>query len=86
MPPFNYGETPLNDVNKKRITRPPVELEKGVIYEGEWDEKGLRDGRGVQTWPNGSFYEGYFVDDCADIKGRLIHSDLDLYEGEWKRD
>ena len=47
LPPFDYGPDPLNDTNIKRITRPPVELNNGVIYKGEWDENGLRNGRGL---------------------------------------
>ena len=47
LPLFDYGQTPLNDTSIKRMIRPAVELENGTIYEGEWNEKGLRDGRAI---------------------------------------
>ena len=31
-------------------------------------------------------FEGYWKDGTANLKGRLIHSDGDAYEGEWKDD
>ena len=35
----------------------PYRFRSGAIYEGDW--KGmLRDGWGVQTWPDGARYEG----------------------------
>jgi len=37
----------------------PYRFRSGAIYEGDW--KGmLRDGWGVQTWPDGARYEGTF--------------------------
>ena len=43
----------------------------------------MRDGYGVQTWPDSSRYEGEWVEDKANGKGKLIHADGDIYEGEW---
>jgi len=40
-------------------------------------------GRGIQTWANGSYYEGYWREDKTNILGMLIHPDGDKYEGEW---
>jgi hypothetical protein len=59
----------------------PIELEDGSIYIGEWNEEGERHGRGVQFWPNGSKYEGYWQHNAANGRGRLVHSDGDVYEG-----
>ena len=42
-----------------------------------------RHGRGIQIWPDGSIYEGYWRDNKANIIGRLLRSDGDLYDGEW---
>ena len=47
LPSFDFGDPPLYDTSVTRIKRPPVELNDGVIYDGEWDEKGLRDGRAI---------------------------------------
>lgn len=32
---------------------------------------------------DGSIYEGEFKDDLYNGKGRLIHADGDVYEGDW---
>merc|ERR1712032_630871 len=64
-----------------------VENEQKVIYYGEWDsKKNKRHGRGIQIWPDGSRYEGYWKDDKANYQGSLMHADGDLYEGEWLDD
>ena len=62
-------------------------LENGVQYEGEW-LKGtqIRQGQGIQIWPDGSLYEGYWADNKANGRGRLIHADGDVYDGEWRDD
>ena len=62
------------------------QLENGARYEGEWDEAGCKDGRGIQLWVDGSVYEGYWMNDKANGRGRLIHADGDVYDGEWKED
>lgn len=41
-------------------------------------------GRGVLTWPDGSKYEGYFIEGRREGRGRFTSSDGDIYEGEWK--
>jgi len=40
---------------KERTKFPPITLDKGAIYEGEW-LLGMRDGIGKQVWPDGSMY------------------------------
>lgn len=73
---------------KTRIQRPLVTLDDGSIYQGEWDEKtNLKDGKGIQIWPDGSRYDGLWVDDQAEGYGRLISvSSQVVYEGYWKGD
>ena len=68
------------------ITRGPYELDNGAIYKGQWTKDGLRQGKGIQIWQDGSKYEGYWANDMANDKGRLIHADGDIYEGEWFND
>lgn len=63
-----------------------VEFANGGVYEGDWDDKLKRHGYGIQKWPDGSKYEGYWKSDRANGFGKLYHSDGDLYEGEWLDD
>lgn len=85
LEPFRYEPAPPPD-GKTRIRRANMVLDNGAEYEGEWDEEGCKDGRGVQTWVDGSLYEGYWRQDKANGRGRLIHADGDVYDGEWKND
>ena len=57
-------------------------------YKGQWKKgKGtIRHGKGIQIWPDGSMYEGWWRDNKADGKGRLIHGNGDVYEGMWVND
>ena len=60
-----------------------VVMDDHAHYEGEWLVGGdkIRQGKGTQIKPDGSIYEGYFVANKANGKGRLIHANLDVYEG-----
>ena len=44
-------------------------------------KKKERHGFGILIWPDGSKYVGYWKHDKANGKGRLIHSEGDIYEG-----
>ena len=46
----------------------------------------MRSGYGVQEWPDGSKYHGYWENDKANGKGKLYHASGDIYDGEWKDD
>ena len=86
---FNYERDapPASEtVGLELIMRQPYELDNGAIYQGQWTKEGLRHGKGVQVWKDGSKYEGYWKNDMANGRGRLIHSDGDVYEGEWLND
>ena len=76
---------PLKD-NIKALFLPNVEYTNdNSEYLGEWDPlSGKRHGRGIQKFPNGAKYEGYFQDDQASLKGKLTHPNNDTYEGGWK--
>lgn len=59
---------------------PDIQLENGAVFKGEW-KNGMRDGIGIQQWPDGSKYEGEWLEDKAHGKGTLVHADGDIYEG-----
>lgn len=48
------------------------------------ESKLVKHGFGVQAWPNGSFYIGFFKDSKRHSHGRLIFENGDFYEGEWQ--
>ncbi|CAD8163462.1 unnamed protein product [Paramecium pentaurelia] len=73
----------MNCNERKKL--PPIQLESGAVYEGEW-KNGMRDGFGKQKWPDGSIYEGEWVEDKSSGRGKLTHADGDVYDGEWKND
>ena len=80
--PFAWDE---NDGLSKEMCK-PRRLETGGIYMGQFDVQGLKSGRGIYVWDDGSKYIGYYDKGKATGKGRLIHVDGDIYEGQWKDD
>ena len=84
LPSFDY--TKFKPDPKVRLSKPKRILDNGNEYEGEWDEEGKRDGRGVLHWVDGGIYEGYFANDMANGLGRMIHADGDMYDGNWVND
>ena len=56
-------------------------LENGAVYQGEWlVNENQKDGRGVQIWPDGSRYDGFWRDGMANGYGRLVHAEGDVYD------
>ena len=41
----------------------------------------IKQGRGIQSWSDGSTYEGYWINDKANIRGKITHSHGEVYEG-----
>jgi len=41
----------------------------------------MRDGTGVQIWPDGAKFEGEWKENRAHGYGKFTHADGDLYEG-----
>ena len=73
---------PLKD-GIKVILKPLQFDEDGACYSGEWDEEGNKHGRGIQLWPDGSKYYGYWIKNKVNKRGKLVHIEGDVYEGEW---
>lgn len=44
----------------------------------------MKEGYGIQTWPDGSVYEGDWLKNEANGKGKFIYANGDVYEGSWK--
>ena len=93
---FPFDDRLINDGVPKMVVG-PQEIENGAIYYGHSNnDKQERHGFGMQIWPDGSKYVGYWKNDKANGSGRLIHSDGDVYSGifasilmligEWKDD
>ena len=76
---------PLNDGVDVEV-KSTTQIENGALYYGEWDNNGNKHGRGIQLWPDGSKYTGYWINNKANKKGKLIHKDGDIYDGEWLDD
>ena len=72
------------NVNDKieRLSKGPILLKNQAVYIGEWNLLDQRDGYGMQIWPDGSVYEGYWKNNTL-FKGRLIYENGDAYDGEW---
>lgn len=84
--PYKYP-TDINYSSELGIkTKGPFESDNGAVYLGQWNKYGVRQGKGMQIWPDGSKYEGIWDNDMANGKGRLIHADGDVYEGDWLND
>ena len=84
---FIYDDVAFERKLGKREQRVTMILENSARYEGEWlVSTQTRQGKGIQVWPDGSMYEGYWMDNKANGKGRLIHADGDVYDGSWKDD
>jgi hypothetical protein len=47
----------IGGISNIRKNLPPVVLPNGAVYTGEWKD-GMRDGKGIQEWPDGSRYIG----------------------------
>ena len=81
---FKENPPKINEPNLRIIRSEPVIFEKNIIYIGEWEMNFFqRYGRGIQFYPDNSYYKGYWENDKAEGKGEFIHSSGDKYIGEW---
>ncbi|CAD8166898.1 unnamed protein product [Paramecium octaurelia] len=63
----------------------PVTLESGAIFIGQWQNE-QRHGWGKQIWPINQYMKENGLMIRLVEKGKLIHADGDMYEGEWVND
>ena len=77
---FDFDEDVANEASDP-ILGPFLVAEEESLYIGQF--KGdIREGRGIQIFKDGCYYEGYFKDDNTHVKGRLIFGDGDMYLGQ----
>ena len=55
-----------------------------TTYEGEWVNT-KKQGKGVETWPNGYIYKGEFKNSEWSGQGTLTFPDGSTYIGEWSK-
>jgi hypothetical protein len=76
---FNYEQDPNTETGAVEA-RPVTMLDNHAKYTGEWViGEDTRQGKGKQIWPDGSMYDGWWIDNKAEGRGRLIHVDGDVY-------
>ena len=84
-PHYNYQPNPNNGINY--ILKPLEIVENDCQYYGYWNEDAdKREGNGAMIWPDGSRYDGTWVDDEASGFGHHIHANGKIYIGEWLHD
>ena len=75
----------ISDSHIKIIKSDPIIFPNKIIYIGEWDTIFFQKyGRGIQIYPDNSFYKGYWENNKAHGKGEFLHSSGDKYIGYWK--
>jgi hypothetical protein len=85
MAPYSYPQDiNAHQFNEKLVWFDWINIDGGKKYKGQWTEHGHRKcGKGVQIDPDGTLYEGHWVDDKPNGKGRVIHINGDVYDGDW---
>ena len=80
---LEYPPKIINE-NIKIVKSDPVILNNKIIYIGEWDSNFFqRYGRGIQIYPDQSYYLGYWENNKAEGKGEFHHNKGDIYIGNW---
>ena len=85
LPPFVYGNEPMEYGNVHLEVKGAQLLIDGRIYVGEWLGERMH-GKGVLTDTDGGKYEGFFYENKKTGRGRYTYMNGEIYEGEWKDD
>lgn len=82
------SEKSRGSINERELeTRDEAMMDNFAKYTGQWRiGTMIREGKGVQIWPDGSIYEGWWRENKAHGRGRIIHANGDIYEGDWMED
>ena len=68
---FDFKPSQSHD-NVVRVQRQLMTLDDGEQYEGEWDENGRKDGKGIQILKDIILYDGFWKADKRNGRGLLI--------------
>lgn len=68
------------------VYKEEIVFEDGTVYKGQCKQGTKRHGFGIQVWPDGARYEGYWKDGVACGRGKFFHIDGDVYDGNWEGD
>lgn len=81
------SSSPTNSSNNNHLVQAPPSEPIFCVYEGEMNQPGQRDGRGVCLYPNKYIFEGHFKKNREHGKGVLMSGDRKrvIYDGDWER-
>ena len=54
----------------------------GAVFRGQVRNDKIRHGYGIQVWPDGKKYEGYWRNGERSGRGRLVYPEGDVYDGK----
>ena len=81
--PLKINSAQMREIEQNRVKlgmKNGYSLSEGQIYSGQWNENtNTKEGYGLQVWPDGSKFEGFWFDDKAKGYGRFILADGDVY-------
>ena len=75
-----YNEINIDNINNFEIFK---ENKSISFYIGEWKDN-YQEGKGKESWPDGTFYEGDYKNGKKWGEGKLILPDGSIYEGQFK--
>ena len=88
----------VDDVEKVEIIKAPgnagnnddtvrsvkiIELPNGSLYSGDIKYEVIRDGKGINEWPNGDRYKGEWLNDSPHGRGLMFRKDKEEYSGQF---
>lgn len=76
------GPWPYPDVDNSHLVS-PVRFPSGELFFGCLVGT-KKQGYGIQVWPNGAIYEGWWHENLPSVYGMMIFSDGDVFAGEWE--
>jgi hypothetical protein len=81
LPPF-YPTDEEQSRFKHVFKKPPILFQDDTIYHGQWNYAGKKHGFGVYIKKDGSKYEGFWMNDKINGRGRFIEKRENYYEGK----